>query len=296
MWECQHGHIKTRFARNHFHHSSFLGTDGASMSSSSRTHTTLSPHPFPRSPTAVIGEEAISSQCPCRSPEDTYHGPFPHEHREWARSRHMFWIYESPPSSTSQDGRSNASSGGNSTGSEGSEERRVRTVSPYGSFFAEDMEFGPPTESLSFYGGNRQENTAMYTEMNGVFQPTRMLPSTRSWTSSQTQVAPEPFLFVTGSEYPTYARPPPGPVLVPNHDVSGTVRVPLSHSSLAENSRRSQPPMSWRQGYHLDRSSWQNSRCDPPQAQLVTPLPPGRSLSRHDDRQTRRVVHGRRRR
>lgn len=273
------------------------------MHSSSRAHTTLSPHPtISRSPTAVIiGEEATSSQCPRRSPKDTYHasGPPAHEQGEWSRSRHKFWIYESPPSSSSQDGRSNASSRGNSTGSEESEERRARTVSPYGSFFAEEMEFDAPTEVLSFYGRNGQENAAVYADMNGVFHPTR------SWTtrSSQTQVAPSPGLvhFVTGSEYPTYARPPRGPVPAPIHDATGTARrVPLSQSALAENSRRSQPPTSWRQGYHLDRSNsphWQSSRWDPPQAQLVTASSPGRSLSsRHDERQTRRVDHGRRRR
>ena len=277
------------------------------MSSNSRIHTTLSPHPISRSPNAIISEEAIPSQCPRRIPRDTYHGPPTHEQREWSRSRHMFWVYESPSSSSSQDGRSNTSSGGNSTGSEGSEERRVQTVSPYGSFFAEEMEFDPPTESLSFYGGDRQENATVYTDMNGVFHPTRMLPSTRSWTSSQTQVAPGPALFVTGSEYPTYARPDPPPGLVPasNHYATGTPRAPLSHSSLAENSRRSQPPASWRQGYHHEHSNsprWQSSRYDPPQAhaqaQLVPVLPPGRSpsLSGHDERQTRRAVQGRRRR
>src|SRR5712691_2504598 len=210
------------------------------MYSSSRAHTTLSPHPISRSPTAaIIGEEATSSQCPRRSPKDTNHasGPLAHEQGEWSRSRHKFWIYESPPSSSSQDGRSNASSGGNSAGSEGSEERRAcRTVSPYGSFFAEEMEFDTPTESLSFYGGNGQETATVYTNVNGVsFHPAGMLQSTRSWTSSQTQVArtPGPVHFVTaGSEYPTYARPPPGPLPVPIHDATGTVRrVPLSQST-----------------------------------------------------------------
>jgi hypothetical protein len=274
------------------------------MYSSSRAHTALSPHPISRGPTAaIIGEEATSSQRPRRSPKDTYHanGPLVHEQGEWPRSRRKFWIYESPPSSSSQDGRSNASSRGNSTESEESEERRARTVSPYGSFFAEEMEFDAPTEGLSFYGRIGQENAAVYTDMNGVFHPTR------SWTSSQTQVAPSPGLvhFVTSPEYPTYARPPPGPgpVPVPIHDATGTVRrVPLSQSSLAENSRRSQPPTSWRQGYHhLDRSNdsphWQNSRWVSPQAQFVTASSSGRSLSsRHDERQTRRVDHGRRRR
>jgi hypothetical protein len=278
------------------------------MYSSPRAHTTLlSPHPISRSPTAaIIGEGATSSHRPRRSPMDTYHhGPLAHEQGEWSRNRHKFWVYESSPSSSSQDSRSNASSGGNSTGSEGSGERRARTVSPYGSFFADEMEFDTtPTGNLSFYGGNGQENAAVYTDMNGVFHPTR------SWTSSQTQVAPTPTRgpvhFVTGSEYPTYARPPLGPVPVPIHDATRTVRrVPLSQSSLAENSRRSQPPTSWRQGYHdnLDRSNstrWQSPRRDPPRAQLVTASPPpGRLVSLsggHDERQSRRVAHGRRRR
>jgi hypothetical protein len=240
---------------------------------SSPKHTTLSPPTLDRNATAVIGEEASSSQYPCRCPE----------HRRWQRSRHKFWIYESPPSSSSQDGRSNASSGGNSTGSEGSEERRARTVSPYGSFFVEEMEFDIPAESGSSFPGDRQENANVFTDMGRAFRPT---PS--SWTSSQAQVAP--VLLVAG--YPTHSRPL-GAAPTLHHNAPGARRVPLLQSYLAENSRRSQPPDSWRAGY-LDRTyspHWQNSRRDPRQA--ATALPHGRPLPGRDERQTRGLVHGR---
>jgi hypothetical protein len=259
---------------------------------SPQTHTALSPLPLARNATAVIGKEEGSSQCPRRSSRDTYRGVAP-EHRQWSRSRQKFWIYESPPSNSSQDGRSNTSSGGNSTRSEGPEERLVRTVSPYGSFFAEEMEFDPPGESRSFYRGDRWENATASTDMTGTFYPTPKPPS--SWRSSQAQMTPA--LFAKG--YPTtYARPP-GAVIAPDHKAAGAVRVPFSPSFLAENSRQSQPPISWRDsretyvnGPHSPR--WHTSQCDPPQ--VAEALPSGRSLSGRDERQTRGKVHGRRRR
>jgi hypothetical protein len=252
---------------------------------SSPKHTTLSPLTLDRNATTVIGEEA--SQYPCRSPEDIYRGPAP-EHRQWQRTRHKFWIYESPPSSTSQDGKSNASSEGNPTGSEGSEERRARTVSPYGSFFVEEMEFDIPTESGSSLPGDRQESANVFTDMGRAFRPTQKPPST--WMRSQAQVAP--VLFVTG--YPTRSRPL-GAVPTPHHNAPGAMRVPLFPSYIDENSRRSQPPDSWRAGY-LDRTCSphrQNSQRDPPQA--ATALPPGIPLSGRNERQTRGMVHRRQR-
>jgi len=254
---------------------------------SPQKHTTLSPLTLDRNATAVNGEEA--SQYPCRSPEDIYRGPAP-EHRQWQRTRHKFWIYESPPSSTSQDGRSNASSGGKSTGSEGSKERRARTVSPYGSFFVEEMEFDIPAESGSSFPGDRQESANVFTDMSRAFRPTPKPPSTRMTRSSQAQVAP--VLFVTG--YPTH-RGPLGAVPTPHHNAPGAMRVPLLQSYLDENSRRSQPPDSWRAGY-LDRTCsphWQNSQRDPPQA--ATALPPEIPLSGRSERQTRGMVYGRQR-
>jgi hypothetical protein len=258
---------------------------------SPQTHTTLSPLPLAHNATAVIGKEESSSQYPRRSSRDTYRGVAP-EHRQWSRSRHKFWIYESPPSSSSQDGRSNTSSGGNSTRSEGSEERLVRTVSPYGSFFAEEMEFDPPGESRSFYRGDRRENATVSTDMTGTFYPTPKPPS--SWRSSQTQMAPVLF----AKAYPTtYARPP-GAVIAPEYKAAGAARVPFSPSFLAENSRQSQPPISWRDsetyvdGPHSPR--WHTSQCDPPQ--VAAALPSGRPLPGRDERQMRGMVHGRRRR
>lgn len=250
---------------------------------SPQKHTALSPLTLDRNATAVIGEEARSSQYPCRSPEDIYRGPAP-EHRQWQRTRHKFWIYESPPSSTSQDGKSNASSGGNSIGRGGSEERRARTVSPYGSFFVEEMEFDIPAESGSLFPGDRQESANVFTDMGRAFRPTQKPPS--SWMSSHTQVAP--VLLVTG--YPTHSRPL-GSVPTSHHNAPGATRVPLLPSYLEENSRRSQPPDSWRAGY-LDRTCnphWQNSQRDPP----ATASPPGVSLSGRNGRQSRgMMVHG----
>ena len=254
-----------------------------------KSHSTLSPLPLDRDATAGIGEEASSSQYPRRSPMDIYYGPAP-EQRPWPRSRPRFWIYESSPSSSSQDGRSNTSSGGNSTGSEGPEERRARTVSPYGSFFAEEMEFGTPAESGSPCLGDIQENVAVLTDMSRAFRPTPTPRPPSGWTSSQAQVAP--VLFVSG--HPTHSRPF-GTIPTQDQNAPGAMRVPLLQSYLAENSRRSDPPISWRQAC-LDSTyspHWQNSQRAPPQA--GTALPPGRPLPGRNERQTRGMVHGRRR-
>jgi hypothetical protein len=169
-----------------------------------QTHNTLSPFPFPRS---VNSEVAGPSH---QTSRDTHHGLAP-ERRQWPRK---FWIYESPPSS-SQDSKSNTSSGSKSTstGSETSEERRVRTASPYGAFFVEEMEIDTPAESRPFRPGDGQEHTSGATR--------RVLSK---WTS-QVQMAGVP---------------------APDHDATG-----ITPSSLAENSRQSRPPLSWCQG-HLD--------------------------------------------
>jgi hypothetical protein len=184
---------------------------------SPKTHNTLSPFPFPRS---VISEVEGPSRFPHQTSPDTRRGLAP----ERRPSDRKFWIYESPPSS-SQDSKSNASSGGKSTGSEGPEERRVRTVSPYGSFFVEEMELDTSEESRrSFRQGDGQKHAGE------VFS---------TWTSSQAQMAPVPFTYSTA-------------VPAPDNDATG-----ITPLSLAENSRRSQPPLSWRQGYldHPNRDS-----------------------------------------
>jgi hypothetical protein len=239
---------------------------------SPQTRTTLSPPPPDRNVTAVTSEVASSSQYPRMSPNDIYRGPAP-EHRQWPRNRHKFWIYGSPSSGSSQDGSSSTSSGGNSTGSEGPEVKRAQTVSPYGSFFAEEMEFDTPTESRSSYPGDRQENATVFTDMSRAFHPTQDPPSARGWTSSQAQVAP--IFFVPG--YPTHTGSRPfGAVPTQDRNEPGPMRVPLLQSYLAENSRLSRPPDSWRAEF-LDRTyspHWQNTQRDSPQA--ATTLPPGR--------------------
>jgi hypothetical protein len=192
---------------------------------SPQTHNTLSLFPFPRS---VISEVAGPYRFPHRTSRDTHRGLAP----ERRPSDRKFYLYESP-SSSSQDSKSNSSK---STGSEGPEERRRdRMVSPYGSFFAEEMEFDTPAESRGpFRQGDGQE------QPGGAF-----LPAT--WTSSQ---APVPSLS--------------GMMPAPDHDATGIMITPLS---LAENSRQSQPPLSWRRQGYLDQD--RHSQCDPQVARAI---------------------------
>ena len=243
---------------------------------SPQAHNTRSPLPFPRNGTSA---NAGPSQFPRQTSRDTHRSLAP-ERGQWPPRDRKFWIYESPPSS-SQDGKSNSSSGGKSASTAGSErpdERRVRTVSPYGSFFAEEMEFDTPAESRSSRQGDRQEHSS------GEPLPTRTVPP--KWTS-QAQMAP--VFFTTG--HPTYTSAAPAP----EHDAGGSRRMmmtemPFSPSSLAENSRRSQPPLSWRQGFldHPDGPRWDmNSQCDPPPQVATAALP-------RDKRQTRGMAQGRR--
>jgi len=234
----------------------------ASMSRSPLTHysTRRSPLPIPRSGTSVSVENAGPSRFPHhRTSRDTHRGLEQPERRQWPRK---FWVYESPSSSSSQDGSksnsSNSSGGGKSAGSETPQERRVRTVSPYGSFFAEEMESDTPAENgvRSFRQGDRQEHENDNT--SGVFL-TRKVPS-RNWTSSQAQMAP---VFFT-SAVPAL----PGPDHYHDASSNNITEIPFSALSLAENSRRSQPPLSWRQGHpdHPNHPQWgSNSQYDPPQ-------------------------------
>ncbi|KAI9463012.1 hypothetical protein F5148DRAFT_1313520 [Russula earlei] len=229
----------------------------------------------------------------------------PPERRQWPRREHKFWIHDSPPSNTSQDGTS-TSSGGHSTGSEGPEERRVRTVSPYGSFFADEMEFDPPPESrsFSFYRGDGQEQehitASRLSEIGGAIRPTRarelQFPPGGCPTEARALgpvVAPvAPVLFVSG-HHTTYARSYTAVAAPDREAIAGVSETSFSRSWLAENSRQSQPPISWRQGY-LDSCS-PGPRYDPPQL-VATAFPPGRSHSGYDGRQMRGNALGTRKR
>ena len=255
------------------------------MSRSPLTHysTRRSPLPIPRSSTSVENA-GLSRFSQNRIFRDTHRDLLEPERRQWPPRNHKFWIYESPSSSSSsQDGKSsNGSSGRKSAGSETQEEKCVRTVSPYGSFFAEEMESDTPAENNhSFRQGDRQEhdnNTA-----SGVFLPTRKAPSSRTWTSSQAQMAPV-FLTTTAMRYPTFSRAVPA-LPGPDHHYhyhdatsNNMTEIPFSALALAENSRRSQPPLSWRQGYpdHPDHPQWgSNSEYDP-HPQVATAVPRGK--------------------
>ena len=228
------------------------------------------------------------------------------ERRQWPPSNRKFWLYDSPSSSSSQDGKSSSSSsnssgggtGKSATGSETQEERRVRTVSPYGSFFAEEMESDTPAEDNvgpfrqgDGYGQEQHDNN----RLNGVFFPNRKV-SSRNWTARsqaqmQMQMAAAPVFFATG--YPTFASAVPVPDPDRCHDASSNnmTEIPLSALSLAENSRRSQPPLSWRQGYpdhlhhHLQWDS--NSQYDPHQVGTAVPRDKRQTDARDGSRRQR---------
>jgi hypothetical protein len=265
------------------------------MSRSPLTHysTRRSPLPIPRSGTSV--ENAGPSHFPHhRTPRNTHrHGGLEPERRQWPPSARKFWLYESPsPSSSSQDGKSNSSSGNSggksATGSETQEERRVRTVSPYGSFFAEEMESDTPAENnnRSFRQGDGQERQHD-NNSSGVFLPTRKVPS-RNWTSSQAPMAAAPVFFATG--YPTFTSAVPVPDHYHDASSHNMTEIPLSALSLAENSRRSQPPLSWRRGYpdHNNHPQWGgNSQYDPPLMETAVPRDKRQTDARDGSRRQR---------
>ena len=230
-----------------------------SESRSIQTHHTRSPLPIPRTGTSVENA-GLSRRFSHQAPRGTHLGLAP-ERRQWPPSNRKFWIYESTSPSSSQDGKSSSSSGDKSTRSETAEERRVRTVSPYGSFFAEEMESDTPAEKRPFRQRDEQEHSST---SGGVFLPTRKVPSRWTSTSSQAQMAP--VYFTTG--YPTYTSAVP--TAAPDHNATAgsMTEMPFTALSLAENSRRSQPPLSWRKGYpdHPNHLRWSiNSQGDPHQ-------------------------------
>jgi hypothetical protein len=113
-------------------------------------------------------------------------------------------------------------------------------VSPYGSFFAEEMESDTPAENRSFRQGDRQGHD------DGVFLPTRKVPS-RNWARSSAQAQMAPVFFTTG--YPTFTSAVPALQQGPGPSSNNMTEMPVSALLLAENSRRSHPPLSWRQGF-----------------------------------------------
>lgn len=257
----------------------------ALMSRSPLTHysTRRSPSlPIPRSLSGTFVENADSSRFPHhRTSRDNTHRGLAPEGRQWPPSDRKFWIHESPSPGSSQDGKSSSSSGGKSVGSETTEEKRVRTASPYGSFFAEEMESETPAENRSSRQGGDRRQEQHDNSSNGVFLPTRKVPS-RYWARSSAQAQMAPAFFTTG--YPTFTSAVPalqGPDHYYDASSNNMTEMPFSALSLAENSRRSQPPLSWRQGFpdHPNHHpQWGcSSQYDPPQVATAVP---------RDERQT----------
>ena len=252
------------------------------MSRSPQTHYSTQRSPLP------IENAGPSRFLHHRTSRDTHQSLAP-ERRQWPPSSRKFWIYESSSPNSSQDGKSStgnsSASGGKSAGSETPEERRIRTASPYGSFFAEEMDSDTPrnaeNKNRSFRQGDGQgqEHEHWHENISGVFIPTRKV-SSRDWTSSQAQMAPV---------YPTFTSAVPRLDHYRDATSNNMTEIPFS-ALLAENSRRSQPPLSWRQGYpdhpnHLILGS--NSQYDPHQVATAVPRDKRQTNARDGSRRQR---------
>jgi hypothetical protein len=238
----------------------------------SQTHVNTSPIPIPRNAIASTIDETDPPQFPHGVPLNAPLG-LAHQQRQWPRNYPKFWIHDS--SSSSGSSNTSSTSRGHSVKSERSDERRVRTVSPYGSFFAEEMEIDVVDSSSSF----QQRSTIVFADPGGI-------PYRKRWEGThrmQSPVGPGP----SSTGYPANARPS---VSAPGNEFRAA-EMSLSPLSLAINSRHTPPPVSWRQEYPVRPSSPQ---CD--LSGIITTAPPGGSISGHDNRRTRGMAHARERR
>ncbi|KAH9975338.1 hypothetical protein BGW80DRAFT_1296512 [Lactifluus volemus] len=233
----------------------------------SQTHLNTSPIPIPRNAIATSIEETGPPQFPHGVSLNAHPG-LASQRRQWPRNYHKFWIHDSSSSSGSSNTSSNSK--GHSARSKRSDERRVRTVSPYGSFFAEEMELDV-------------RRTIVFTDPGGI--PYRK-PLERWERTHRVQSPMGPGPSITG--YPANTRPP-ATLSAPGNEFRAA-EMSLSPLSLAINSRHTPPPVSWGQEYPVCPSSPQ---CDP---SGITMAVPGSSISRHDSQRTRGVTHARERR
>lgn len=272
-------------ARHEWTYKGLLGTVfitqvKALMSRSPLTHQSTRRSPslsIPRSRSGTFVDNAGSPHCfPHHRTSRGTHRGLGSDGRQWPSrpSNRKFWIYESSSPGSSQDGKSSSSSGGKSVGSETTEERRVRTGSPYGSFFAEEMESDTPAEKLK-NNMNRSFRQGDDDNTSGVFLPTRKVPS-RNWAPTSAQAQIPPVFFTTTGYRAVPALQQQGPDQYHYHEASSNnmTEMPVSALFLAENSRRSHPPLSWRQGFP-DHSNHPQLGCssqyDPHQVAAAVP-------------------------
>jgi hypothetical protein len=254
------------------------------MSSQSRHSISSRPQALDGNTTGAIGEGPGTSQFRRRAHARPVNIP---ERRLWSHGRPMFYMHDS--SGSSQGGSSTKGSGSGSTTSEGREGRRVHTVSPYGSFFVEDMEINSPADSSQ--GGGRTRGTTA--DLNRVIYQTSARRSP-PWSQnniyrqrSPIRVAPTG-LFETTE--PTYFGMP-GALPAPSRNVTmegeGT---PSTLTTSTHRSQSNQPISSWNREYRNHSNSPHNSRARPPRVVRGTALPPGSSMSNPDREMSRRVT------
>jgi len=250
---------------------------------SSQSRLSMSSRPLDSNTTCAIGEGLGSSQFPRRAYVRPVNIP---ERRLWSHDRPKFYIPDS--SGSSQSGSSTKSSGGGSTTSEGREGQRVHTVSPYGSFFVEDMEIDSPVDR-SRGGGWTRGTTA---DMNRIIYHTssaRRPPSNQNGLSrQQSPVRVAPSLFETTE--PTYFGMP-GALPVPSRNVPNEGEGTPSTLVASTHRAQSNQPTSWNREYrNHSNSSPHHSQARSPRVVTGTTLPPGSSLSNPDRQNSRRMA------
>ena len=263
------------------------------MSSQSRHFISSRPQALDGNITGAIGQGSETSQFPRRAHARPVNIP---ERRIWSSVRPKFHIRDS--SGSSQGGSSTKSSGGGgSTTSEG----RVHTVSPYGSFFVEDMEIDGPAgggHSHGRGGGGWTRDTTVADLNRAIYHQTsaRRPPPPSSQNDrhrSPIRVVAPGGLFETTTD-PTYSGIMPGALPVPappSRDIPWEVEG-TSSTLVATSAHRSKsnPPISWNREYRNHSNSRHKSQAYSPRVVTGTAPPPGSSLSNPDRQNSRGVT------
>ncbi len=210
--------------------------------------------------------------------------------RIWSRGPPMFYANES--SGSSQGSSSTKSGGDSSTPSDGPERRRVHTVSPYGSFFVEDMDIDTPVDihSPSRGGGWTRGRSAALNR--ALYQTSAGRPTSSRQGHSRQQSSMGPGQFELAD--PTYFGMRGALPVMPGRNAPREEHP--TPSTLTTSTHRSQPthPISRNREYHRDEanSSPHNSQARPSRVAMGAALPP----SSTDRQKPRGMAHTTRRR
>lgn len=235
--------------------------------------------------TGAIGEGLGSSHVPRGARARPVNIP---ERRLWSHGRPKFYIHDS--SGSSQGGSSTKSSGDGSTTSEGREGRHVHSaVSPYGSFFVEDMEIDSsspvdrhPPNSRGSGGRTARGTTAGLNRVTN--QTSARRPPSGHYDPGQSPMAPGLFETTDATYFGMPAGALPAPLGRNAPKEGGATPSTLTTSTYQPQSNRL---ASWSREYRTRSNSPHSSQIRPPQVAMGTALPPGSTLSNPDRQRPR---------